>query len=900
MLRTIYFVLIFTLVSSTLVAAHIVGGDVTYKCVSADPINRTTTFTVTFTMYRDAIGGGANFDINAGFGIYEKLQGSNIWTHKQTLRINPSDIQLVTYGDECVIVPPNIQVEKANYIFNVTIPWSESVFQITYQRCCRNNTITNLLRPEETGAAFSVEIYGNAIRECNNSPVFNNFPPVLICNQKMLDFDHSAFDLEGDRLEYEFCAPFHAGGTDGATTPGSALACTGVTPNPSLCLPPFAEVTYSGQYSAQNPMGGNPIITIDRNTGRISGIPNLLGQFVVGVCVKEFKNGILIGTIKRDFQFNVVNCQGISETKSFNICEGDSIKVNEIFYSQAGKYTQIFQSSGGCDSTLNIIINALKRSERELYYKLCDDESVTVNDQNYSMTGVYIQNLTNLAGCDSTLNIIIEKFYTTGSILDLQLCDEEKGLVNGIIYEQPGNYIQIIKNINGCDSIININVKRGFSVFAEKTFSLCDQNPILINGQSYSLPGKFTTKLTTTNGCDSTLNIIILPCDQNIWYDLEKCDALTPEKSMVFDEFVPFYSKTLDCGTIYATNIYRDNPQINKHSCTPGYKNSVAMCVSASLSCNFAPSSVTPIVFNFVVSPETGNRIQFNHLIFQQLSPQNYDWIAGPKGLNNYPTKYGLKIFKNNIEIYRKIDISTKTDWSTEKYDFFNDADFTTTDSTEFRIELTPYCPVGNGANVSVWDIDDVKLYFSCHDLNNRIISGKIINPDSELTGMEVRRINNNVFISTKIGFDGSFFMPSNSVDKNYIIEGYQNNNTVYRVTTRDIVVTQRHILGIEPFVNPLQYLAADVNNDQKVTASDLFQMRKIILGIDEYFKSNTSWIFMDEESVKRAINPWSIKKYINIPAGNKDLNHLKFIAIKIGDVDGTEQIKNESSPELK
>ncbi|MFN8339855.1 MAG: hypothetical protein U0T36_12640 [Saprospiraceae bacterium] len=102
--------------------------------------------------------------------------------------------------DECVIVPPNIVIEKANYIFDVrAIEWSDKVFQITYQRCCRNNTITNIEIPQKPVRHF-IEIYGNAIQECNNSPVFKNFPTILICNQKQINFDHSATDSEWQSL----------------------------------------------------------------------------------------------------------------------------------------------------------------------------------------------------------------------------------------------------------------------------------------------------------------------------------------------------------------------------------------------------------------------------------------------------------------------------------------------------------------------------------------------------------------------------------------------------------------------------------------------------------------------------------------------------------------------------
>lgn len=107
-------------------------------------------------------------------------------TQRNNKIFSPINIETVPYDDKCVIVPPNIRVEKANYIFDVVLAGT-NVFQITYQRCCRN-TINNLENPDQTGAAFSVEIFGNTIENCNNSPVFNKFPPILICNPKGIKF----------------------------------------------------------------------------------------------------------------------------------------------------------------------------------------------------------------------------------------------------------------------------------------------------------------------------------------------------------------------------------------------------------------------------------------------------------------------------------------------------------------------------------------------------------------------------------------------------------------------------------------------------------------------------------------------------------------------------------------
>src|SRR5690606_13734090 len=61
---------------------------------------------------------------------------------------------------------------------------------------------------------------------------------------------------------------------------------------------------YSGSY----PIDGNPAFSIDPISGLLAGTPTLTGQYVVGVCVKEYRNNKLLNTHYRDFQFTVIGC----------------------------------------------------------------------------------------------------------------------------------------------------------------------------------------------------------------------------------------------------------------------------------------------------------------------------------------------------------------------------------------------------------------------------------------------------------------------------------------------------------------------------------------------------------------------------------------------------------------
>lgn len=304
-------IVVFLYMSLAVQALHIIGGDVKYACIDGSVEEGFRTYEITFTMYRDSRSGGANYDDPARFGIYRRE--GNRWVHVRTVnQINVRNIVDIPVNDNnpCILVPLNVGVQRGEYVFRVSLDIIDGDYMIAYQRCCRNNTILNLVDPGGTGAAFTTTITAAAMRNCNNSPVFNSFPPVVICVNRPINYDHSASDMDGDSLVYEFCTPVTAGGTDGATTPGDAQSCTGVTPNPAFCLPPFASVQFaSPRFTAMEPMSGDPLVQIDPMTGLITGAPNIIGQFVVGVCVSEYRDGELIGTHQRDFQFNVTTCE---------------------------------------------------------------------------------------------------------------------------------------------------------------------------------------------------------------------------------------------------------------------------------------------------------------------------------------------------------------------------------------------------------------------------------------------------------------------------------------------------------------------------------------------------------------------------------------------------------------
>ncbi|PSJ71928.1 hypothetical protein C7N43_36830 [Sphingobacteriales bacterium UPWRP_1] len=292
-------------------AAHLIGGELTYECLSNNQ------FKITLTIYRDCYSTGAYFDNPAYLTVFN-ASGSVI---NNIDMYDPEVVQMpVTTEGLCIETVPDVCVERGVYETNINLPPLTGGYRIVYQRCCRNNTIVNIVNPGGTGSTYVANIPQSALGPCNNSsPVFNNYPPIAICANSPLVFDHSATDADGDSLVYSICEPFSG-------------ASTADPQPPTASSPPWETIEWLAPYSATDQLGGSPVMSIDPVTGLLTAFPDQLGQYVVGICVSEYRNGMWLSTNLRDFQFNVTNCAVVLadanvSADSVSICLGQSITL---------------------------------------------------------------------------------------------------------------------------------------------------------------------------------------------------------------------------------------------------------------------------------------------------------------------------------------------------------------------------------------------------------------------------------------------------------------------------------------------------------------------------------------------------------------------------------------------
>ncbi len=276
-------------------ATHIVGGEMTYRCLGNDR------YEIRFVLRRDCFNGSpeAEFDDPARVYIFSSDGAKLIELGKNgaiEMPFRKDDTLNEILKTECEVIGGDVCVHTTTYIGRITLPFRKGGYLLAYQRCCRNKTITNIVDPILAGSTYTLTIGEEALRTCNNSPQFGAWPPVYICGDRPINFNHSVFDNEGDSVVYSLCAPYL-----GADTSNS---------KPDRHKPPYFPVVFKAPFSLFNLLDGNPALDIDRKTGLITGQPkpNTVGQYLVGICVSEYRNGKLLSQVRRDFEYNVRIC----------------------------------------------------------------------------------------------------------------------------------------------------------------------------------------------------------------------------------------------------------------------------------------------------------------------------------------------------------------------------------------------------------------------------------------------------------------------------------------------------------------------------------------------------------------------------------------------------------------
>ena len=148
--------------------------------------------------------------------------------------------------------------------------------------------------------------------------------------------------------------------------------------------------------------------------------------------------------------------------------------------------------------------------------------------------------------------------------------------------------------------------------------------------------------------------------------------------------------------------------------------------------------------------------------------------------------------------------------------------------------------------------------------------------------------INSNYQLSATTGEDGRYAFTQNTMYQRYELAPYKNDDPLNGVSSRDLVILQEFLIGIRQISDPFIQIAADINGDGKITALDLVDLRKLLLGYETEFPSNDSWRFIIKDFEWDDIrNPYDFEEINVITSLDKDYMDEDWIGVKIGDLSG-------------
>jgi gliding motility-associated-like protein len=277
-------------------ATHLMGGEITWSCQGNG------NYIFTMKLYRDCNGNQLNTNVSI-----------RVHNHPTITAIPMQLLSDLDISPQCNGSGPTISCATANgndpgaveeFIFRSNsinlagVPPPQG-WVFTFDDCCRNAAISNLVITPQTGFTLRAVMYpynGTNTSPCfDSSPVFAQVPAVIICAGNAFTYNHNAYDIDKDSLVYSFGRPLD-------WLNGAAWGVNSPSP---LQFQPVYSIDSPFPGPGQN---GSVPATLNPSTGEISFTPNYVGNFVTVISVKAFRCGSLISEIFREIQVVVLQC----------------------------------------------------------------------------------------------------------------------------------------------------------------------------------------------------------------------------------------------------------------------------------------------------------------------------------------------------------------------------------------------------------------------------------------------------------------------------------------------------------------------------------------------------------------------------------------------------------------
>ena len=244
----------------------------------------------------------------------------------------------------CISPIPDICYKVVNYETIVELTPLPEGYVVSKQRCCRISGLSNVPNSSNVGTTYTIQLPGTSTGipngEQNTSPVYKFNDTSIVCGNSPFSISFNATDADNDSLVYSFCDAYD-GASAGNANPGTASP------------PPYSFVPYLPPYSGTSPLGSS--VTINPMTGLISGTAPPPGEYVICVCVAEYRNGKHLADSRKELHLYVSTCVPLIANPNFNpiTCDGFTVIFQDNSTGNPTDYLWNFgdPASGGANTS---------------------------------------------------------------------------------------------------------------------------------------------------------------------------------------------------------------------------------------------------------------------------------------------------------------------------------------------------------------------------------------------------------------------------------------------------------------------------------------------------------------------------------------------------------------------
>jgi len=188
--------------------------------------------------------------------------------------------------------------------------------------------------------------------------------------------------------------------------------------------------------------------------------------------------------------------------------------------------------------------------------------------------------------------------------------------------------------------------------------------------------------------------------------------------------------------------------------------------------------------------------------------------------------------------------------------------------------------------NIKVQDNSNV-----CNSVTSAFLTGSVVNDNQEsLPNVSIDLLQGagaDMVQSVVTNAQGDYAFPAMPLGGSYVIDPSADDDYLNGVSTLDLILIQKHILGLQEIESPYRIIAADINNDSRISTADLVDLRSVILGYKLAFDNNDSWRFIDKDyqfsNPRLPLGPELAEQY-DISSLSNNM-HIEFIGMKVGDI---------------